>query len=82
MRNSLLFQQPKNIKQNLFKISNIIKLIIILLLFIILLFLIISNLKMQNKLTKMKDRETKYALELIKELLGGQNNNSLNEENT
>ena len=35
----------------------------------------------KNKITEMKERETKYALELIKEILGGQKNNSLNEEN-
>lgn len=67
-------------KKSLFKASNIIKLIIIIFFFIILSFLFISNVKMQNKIIETKDKENKYSLELIKEILNDQNNNSLNEE--
>ncbi len=67
-------------KKSLFKASNIIKLMIIIFFFIILSFLFISNVKMQNKIIETKDKENKYSLELIKEILNDQNNNSLNEE--
>ena len=35
---------------------------------------------MQNKIIEMKNKENKYLLELIKEILDNENNNSLNEE--
>ena len=57
--------------------SNIIKIVIVLIIIALLLIFIISYFKLQNKLLDMKNKETDHALELLKEVLGGQNNSAV-----
>ena len=76
--NISFFQKVKN---ELCTVSGIIKIVISILIIALIVILVISYFRLLNKLKDMKNKETEYALELLKEIFGGQNNSTGNKLN-
>ena len=68
----------QKIKNKLCTVQGIIIIVIAVLIITLILILLISYFKLKNKLTDMKNRESEYALDLLKEILGGQKNSTEN----